>query len=1240
MNYFRIALTFLSALTLVCSSCKKASDNKSASTDEVKNKKAITPTNFDPEGKIESSKLSSRSTQDNGKLFTRLSSKKTGVKFVNPILKENPRAYLYASAMGCGGVAVGDINGDGKPDLFFTGGPIPNQLLIQTDNLVFVDATQKAGVGGGNSWGTGSSIIDIDKDGDLDIYVCNYDSANALYLNQGDGTFTESAKSYGLNFISAGHTPAFSDYDLDGDLDLYLMTNFFYDPRGKTTERIVGYDRNKKVIVFPKFKKFYGITGIKGAIVSHDTVGQSDRLLKNNGDGTFTPQTKEGELIGKGNSAIWWDPDFDGRPDLFVANDFKDPDFYLRNQPNGSFKNAIKSTVPHTAWFSMGTDSADLDGDGRPDLLVADMSGTNHYKQKIGMGAMSASAEFLSTAFPRQYMRNAVFLNSGTDRLREAAHMTGLANSDWTWTVRLSDFDNDGLVDVFFTNGMAVNLNVADNSEATKIFPGETEWAKHQRAKTGPLKEQNLAFQNLGNLNFNDVSKKWGLDHVGMSYAATASDLDRDGDLELIVANLEEEVSIFKNNSQDSHRILVKLKGTRSNPAGIGSTIRIRSGSTKQIRYLTLSRGYMASGEAIAHFGTGKNDKIDELSVHWPSGHKQVFNNLSSDQIYTITEPGKEPIKPQTKETNKLFSPMPTSLAGLKHKETLYDDYAVQPLLPQKNSQLGPGMAWGDIDGDGDDDFYLAGAKNDKGKLIRNNGSGKFTRLTGGDLAADFAAEDMGALFFDSDSDGDLDLYIVSGGVECTKNDPILQDRLYLNNGKGAFTKAPKGTLPEMLDSGSTVTCSDFDSDGDLDLFVGGRVVPGEYPTSPKSYLLQNVDGKFNDITDSMAPGLRSYGMVTSAIWSDANGDKRPDLLVTYHWAPIRVYINTGSGLESDPKTSGLSELWGWWNGISAGDVDSDGDIDYAVSNFGMNTKYHPKEKKPIRVFYGDFDGTGESTIVEAKYENNVLLPIRGRSCSSNAMPFLLDKFKTFDSFARASLQEIYTPTKLDNSKIYKATELQSGILINNGEGNFKFNPLPKIAQIAPGFGIDLSDFDGDGNLDIYMVQNFYGPEPETGHMAGGLSQLLKGDGKGSFTPISPERSGLVVFEDTKSLTRKDLNGDGWNDYIVGVNNGNLKIFTNDNATGNRILSINLKGIAGNTTGVGSIVTAKISDGSVRVAEVYSGSGYLSQNPPTISFATKASDKVTEVSVAWPNGKESVTEISEGSSMIEIKQPD
>ena len=1249
------SIPFIALLLGTCLliSCKPDSAERQANNEPTTQQQPINRV-ITPEGAISASPLPAHKADTKGKkssLFTAINPEDSGIGFVNPILGAHPKNYLYASAMGCGGIAVGDINNDGLPDLFLTGGPVGNKLYLQTDQLVFRDATKEAGVAGDHAWATGAAIIDIDNDGDLDIYVCNYDVANSLYINNGNGngSFTESAKAFKLDLVAAGHTPAFCDFNLDGHLDLYLMTNFFYDPRGKTNKSIAIMGKDGKPTIHPDYSKFYGITDIKpgdtpGAIrVDWDTVGQSDFFLENNGNGTFSRINQPGQLMGKGNTAIWWDPDGDGRPDLYVANDFEGADFFLKNTPQGTMENTVESAFPHITWFSMGADSADLNGDGLPDLMVADMSGTNHFKQKIGMGAMSDNAEFLATAFPRQYMRNTVFINTGTSRFMEAAHMSGLANSDWTWTVRLSDFDNDGKVDVFLTNGMAVNLNVADNPETSKVLPGETEWDKHVRAGTGPLKEQNLAFRNLGNLNFENVSKSWGLDHVGMSYAATAADLDRDGDLELIVTNLDEPVSIYRNDSGSENRLIIDLLGIHSNSRGIGATIRVKTQEGEQLRFVTLSRGYMACGEATTHFGLGKEDNIIELSVKWPSGHLQVFKDLKANQHFTITEPGKEPgaelQNPPEQQKKTLFTPLASSLTNIKHNETLFDDFERQPLLPQKLSQLGPGMAWGDVDGDGDHDVYIAGARNKPGHLMRNDGKGDFLSASQGAWSEDTAHEDMAALFFDSDGDGDLDLYVVSGGVECNPGDPVLQDRIYLNDGKGLFTKATKGTLPEMHDSGSVVNACDFDRDGDLDLFVGGRVIPGRYPLPPKSHLLRNDNGKFTDVTEALAPGLSKIGMVTGAIWSDADNDQINDLLITCEWGPVRFFRNAGGKLENRTSEAGLYNHWGWWNGIVGSDIDNDGDIDYAVTNFGLNTKYHASMKKPTRIFYGDFGEKGESRVVEAEYENDILYPVRGRSCSSHAMPFLFDKFETFRGFASASLTDIYTPKTLSKSTQFAATELQSSILINDGKGKFRFQALPRIVQIAPGFGLDFCDFNGDGNIDLYILQNFHGPQAETGHMAGGVSQLLQGDGSGQFTPIRPDLSGLVASGDAKSLTQTDLDGDGWTDFILGINNDRILAFRNNNKSSNRPVTIRLLGKAGNPQAIGSRITITLDNGRTSIAEVRAGAGYLSQNPPDCTFGLAENRQIAAIHILWPNGIESTVNNPQTLQIIKVTHP-
>ena len=658
MNSFRslknLSLLLITAsLLTACRSDKKQEALDSSSISEAP-KAELGPAGISAEPLESSTKGNSQT------VFESLSTDQTGIDFINPIDQSHPQKHLYASAVACGGVSIGDIDSDGWPDIFLTSGPKKNRLYRQVSPMKFEDITESANIDSGNAWSAGAAMVDIDNDGDLDIYICNFDSPNHLFINNGDGTFSEKAKQYHLNYVAAGHTPTFCDYDLDGDLDCYLMTNFYYDPRGKTDKPIAGIIDGKPSIM-PGFEKYYRITKIRrGAqpgsiLIDHGAVGQPDRLLRNNGNGTFSDVSGPAGIRGngKGNSATWWDYNEDGWPDLYVGNDFKDPDRLYRNNGDGTFTNTTEEMVPHTTWYSMGADFADLDGDGAMDFAIADMSGTSHFKQKVGMGAMSDSAEFLNTAVPRQYMRNAVYLNSRGGRFMEAAHLTGLANSDWTWTVRMADFDNDGRVDVFFSNGMSRNLNVADNPEIDILYLGETEWDKHMRAKTPELREQNLAFRNLGDLKFENVSEDWGLDHVGMSFASATADFDRDGDLDLVVCNLEEPVSVYQNNTADGNRVVVRLKG-RLNSWGIGAKVTLKTKSGTQVRQLTPIRGYMASHEPILHFGLGDEKQIDRLTVNWPSGHSQSFENIDTNQRLTIVEPeGKAspPTPPATPET-------------------------------------------------------------------------------------------------------------------------------------------------------------------------------------------------------------------------------------------------------------------------------------------------------------------------------------------------------------------------------------------------------------------------------------------------------------------------------------------------------------------------------------------------------------------------------------------------------------
>lgn len=1197
-------------------------------------------------GAISSTELSPASKgAEGGLLFERLSPAGTGVDYTNTIVDDHPMRYLYATEKVCGGVAAGDVDGNGLPDLFFTNGPAGNGLFLQTAPLKFSNHTSAAGLNRGEVWSAGSTMIDIDGDGDLDIYVANYGSANQLFVNRGDATFEEKAKEFGLAHVSASHMPTFCDYDKDGDLDLYLLTNRFHSPQGQPkSEEVLRFEvvngAGRIKYTDPQLGLYFrpyqaGKAADGRPIFKIQKVGQADVLFRNDG-GKFVDVSKQAGIYGAGFglSATWWDYNSDGWIDLWVGNDFDDPDRVYRNNGDGTFTDVVKKIVPHTSWFSMGADFADLNGDQKPDFLIADMSGTNHFKQKTNMGSMGAKAEFLRTANPQQYMRNALFLGTGGERLMQGAQMAGLANSDWTWTVKLSDFDCDGLPDVFMTNGMSKNFNESDNA-AVLAKAGETEWDRHVRAGTEELREQNLAFKNEGDLKFTNMSRAWGLNHVGMSFGAAHADLDRDGDLDLVVCNLGEPVSIYRNNTIGGNRLVISLKGAGANKFGVGSKLTLlMDDDSVQQRQLIPVRGYLASNEPLVHFGLGERQP-KSLTIEWADGHRQEVGNLKANHYYSISQSKESlPAGPSERDLEPMFVKSKT-LEGAGHRENEFDDFIRQPLLPNKMSRLGPGQAWGDLDGDGDDDLWLGGAVGSAGQVWINGGAGSFAKKNFQALANDSGFEDMGGLWFDADGNGTTDLYVVSGGSDFEPGDPELKDRLYLNSG-GELGAAPDGTLPDVRASGGVVVGADFDRDGDVDLFVGGRQIPGAYPEAAQSSLLVNDGGKFSDA------GLDVKGLVTSALWSDANGDGWLDLLVTSEWGPVRVFQNKGGKLSETTESTGTADLTGWWNGIAGGDFDGDGDIDYAVTNFGLNTKYHASEGHPALIYFGDFENLGRKRIVEAEFEDDVLYPGRGRSCSSNAMPHLRKSFTSFKQFAGAALTDIYQPDRLKNALKLNATTFESGVLMNNSEAGrtiqFTFQPLPRIAQIAPSFGVVVDDVNHDGKVDLYLAQNFHSPQVETGRMSGGLSQLLFGSGDGNFEPISAEQSGLWVPGDAASLTRVDVNEDGAVDFVVGKNDAPLEVFEKRGG-GAKTIQVKLKGGVGNLSAVGARISLKMQSGRVLSQEIYAGGGYLSQSPSGVYFAVPEEGQGETLEVVWPNGAKSSHQVDRAARSFVISQP-
>jgi len=1178
-------------------------------------------------------------------MFTRLSPAQTGVDFENRLNFDHPWRILYVHGFAGGGIAIGDVDGDESPDLYLTGQTHANRLYRQKAPWKFEDVTEKAGVAGGDAWGAGAAFADVDNDGDLDLYVCNYNSPNRLFINKGDGTFEERAAAAGVDFAGASIAPAFADYDRDGDLDMYLVTNRIYAEVGESEMPPI-VKINDVVTVDPRYAETHAVQ--KRVVGGHEQyfvvqAGQRDRLFQNNGDGTFRDVSIPAGIKGNqpGLSATWWDYNDDGWLDIYVGNDYWSPDRLYRNNGDGTFTDVIESVTHHTTWFSMGGDAGDINNDGLIDFLITDMSSTTHYMAKITMGDMADSRWFLENAVPRQAMRNVMYLNTGADRLMDVAFLTGLASSDWSWSVRFADFDNDGWQDVFISNGTANQSFDADFAIETKRLSeklteqGMTDPAARDRAqweiflKQQPRFETNLACRNDGDLHFDNVSKAWGLDEKGISHAAAYADMDRDGDLDLVVGNLNEPVAIYRNDSKSGHRILLRLDEPRGNRWGVGAKVAIETSAGRQVRQPTVSGGYYSSNEPLIHFGLGDAQRIDRMSIEWASGGRRELTDLDVDRYYTVRHAddsggSKAPARKSfDAATEYVAAAADLNLDAIRHEETPFDDYVRQPLLPGKMSQLGPGLAWGDVNGDGLDDLFIGGAAGKPGQLHVQSRPGHFRAVKDGPWNEDATSEDMAPVWFDADADGDLDLYVVSGGSEFKPDAAELMDRLYLNDGRGNFTKAPPEMIPAATDSGGPAAAADFDGDGDVDLFVGGRQVPGQYPLPPRSRLLRNEGGRFADVTDELAPGLSRAGMITSAIWSDFDGDRKLDLVTAIEWGSIAFWRNTGEILENATASTGLADLTGWWNSVTGADFNGDGRLDYVALNAGLNTKYKASYDKPALLYYGDFEGNGRMSLVEAKTSDD-LLPVRGRSCSSNAMPFLKEKFPTYRSFAAATLEDIYTPECLKKSYEFKATTLDSGVLMNQGDGRFTFEPFPRIAQAAPGYGVVTADFNGDARCDVYFVQNCFTREPETGLWDGGLSLMLRGDGAGKFAPVAPTESGLIVHGDAKGLALTEFQQAGLPALAIGRNDGPLGLLRGRTP----VFRVRLAGRDGGPPPPGARVTLRCEGQPDQTAELYAGGGYLSQSSPVMFFGVLNDRATAQLHVRWPDGSEAFYGVS------------
>ena len=1071
----------------------------------------------------------SEHASDNKK-FRKVSSKESGITFQNRLQETvdfNIFNYLYF--YNGGGVAAADLNGDGLTDLYFTGNQVDNKLYLNKGNFKFEDVTETAGVKGLEGWTTGVNVADINADGKLDIYVSqlgdflSIKGKNQLYINEGNDEngvpkFSEKAAEFGLDFVGFGTQAAFFDYDLDGDLDMFMLNHSVH---------------------------ANGTFGKKDKFITDSHPLSGDKLLRND-DGKFVEVTKESGIlntvIGYGLGITTADINQDGFPDIYVGNDFHEDDYVYLNNGDGTFREVGREVLGHTSRFSMGNDVADFNNDGLPDIVSLDMLPADPVILKASAAEDTYDVfDFkLNFGYSYQLARNTLQLNMGNGKFSEIGLYSGVAATDWSWTPLFCDLDNDGYKDLFISNGIRRRSNdldyinfISSREVQAKIQENITPEGLDLINKIPELKIDNFVFRNNGDLTFENKSEEWGLDGNSYSNGAIYADLDNDGDLDLVTNNVDQEVFIFENQTNKdtviaNNFLKIKLEGNTNNRFGIGTKVIIPTEKYgKIVQEMMPTRGYQSTVDYGLLVGLGDIKTVKTLTVVWPGGASQTLTNVPSNQTLTVkqAEASETYEYPKTSTAEAIFTEyVDTTSIDFKHKENKYVEFNREPLIPHMASTEGPNVAVGDLNGDGLEDFFIGGAKRQAANLYFQKANGTFRKVIPEVFQNDSLMEDVGVALFDVDNDKDLDLLVASGGNEFKEDDEPRLPRLYLNNGKGKFTKT-ENHLPAIYLTGSCVKPNDFDKDGDLDVFIGNRVEPWKYGFVPTSYLLVNDgNGKFSVADSSITNGIEQAGFVRNAVWADLDGNGFNDLITISEWMPVTFFLNeNGKFTKQDPNTIGLSNSKGWWNAVTAEDFDNDGDIDLMMGNLGLNSKLKTSSEQPFTMYLKDFDDNKTKEPILVHYVNGKQQLLATKDELTKQLPHLNKIFRGYTDFAKAAVTDIFKPTELESAEKFTADTFTSTYIENLGNGQFKMTPLPGVAQFSPINTFYVEDLDGDGLKDVIIGANFYEVNIQLGRYDASHSTILKNRGNGKFEVMTYQESGLKTSGQVRDIQKIKL---------------------------------------------------------------------------------------------------------------------